>query len=136
MVFVRVWKRPMVEKSSPVAVPREEPACQRSYFRLNKAYQFQELSKHGKTFKTENFLVRFVQKDSGGLGFAVKATKKNFKKAHDRNYAKRRLRHLVYVTKPQIHGHMVLIAHKGIVSCHYANLLASFGQFIQNWSKK
>ncbi len=87
----------MVEKLSPAAAPKEERVCppsgQPKYFRLNKAYQFQELSKQGKTFKSEDFLVRFVPKDSGGLGFAVKATKKNFKKAHDRNYAQRRLRH-------------------------------------------
>ncbi len=133
MVSVRVWKRPMVEKSLPVAAPREEPDSPHEYFRLNKAYQFQELSKHGKIFKTENFLVRFSQKDSGGLGFAVKATKKNFKKAHDRNYAKRRLRHLIYMTKPQIHGHIVLIAHKGVITCRYADLLEAFGKFIRNW---
>lgn len=129
----------MVEKSSLVAAPKEEPASplsqisrgQTKYFRLNKAYQFTELAKCGKTFKTEDFLVRFLPKDSGGLGFAVKATKKNFKKAHDRNYAKRRLRHLIYMTKPQINGHMVLIAHKGVVSRQYAVLLDAFNLFFK-----
>ena len=133
MVSARAWKRPMVEKSSPAAALKEERACQRKYFRLNKAYQFQELSKQGKTFKTEDFLVRFVPKDAGGLGFAVKATKKNFKKAHDRNYAKRRLRHLIYMTKPEVQGHMVLIAHKSVTTRQYALLLEAFGRLIRNW---
>lgn len=132
MVSARAWKQPMVEKSLPVAAPKEEPASPHKYFRLNKAYQFTELAKYGKTFKTEDFLIRFLPKDSGGLGFAVKATKKNFKKAHDRNYAKRRLRHLIYMTKPQIHGHMVLIAHKGVVSRQYAVLIEAFGKLTRN----
>lgn len=121
----------MVEKSSPAAAPKEEPASPLKYFRLNKAYQFTELAKYGKTFKAEDFLIRFLPKDSGGFGFAVKATKKNFKKAHDRNYAKRRLRHLIYTLKPQINGHMVLIAHKSVVSCQYAVLLDAFNLFLK-----
>ncbi len=130
----------MVEKSSPAAAQKEELASplsqisqgQTKYFRLNKAYQFSEISKFGKTFKTEDFLIRFLPKDSGGLGFAVKATKKNFKKAHDRNYAKRRLRHLIYMTKPQIRGHMVLIAHKSVIKCRYETLLAAFSKLTGN----
>lgn len=125
----------MVEKSLPAAARKEERVSQRNYFRLNKAYQFQELSKQGRTLKTEDFLVRFLPKDSGGLGFAVKATKKNFKKAHDRNHAKRRLRHLIYATKPQVHGHMVLIAHKSIVSSQYVVLLDAFNKLIKSWPK-
>ena len=127
----------MVEKSLPVVALKEESVSPHNenskYFRLNKAYQFNELSKYGKTFKTEAFLVRFVHKTSGGLGFAVKATKKNFKKAHDRNYAKRRLRHLIYTTKPKIQGHMVLIAHKPVTTSDYSNLLETFGKLIKNW---
>lgn len=123
----------MVEKLSPVAAPKEERVFPHKYFRLNKAYQFQELAKQGRTFKTEDFLVRFLPKDSGGLGFAVKATKKNFKKSHDRNYAKRRLRHLIYMTKPQVHGHMVLIAHKSVTTRQYSVLLDAFNKLIRNW---
>jgi|GEM_PF-6293182 len=74
-----------------------------------------------------------MPKDSGGLGFAVKATKKNFKKAHDRNYAKRRLRHLVYITKPQVNGHMVMIAHKSTITSDYADLIEAFNKLIKSW---
>lgn len=120
----------MAEELFPVDVPKEEPASLRSHFRLNKAYQFEALTKQGRTVKTENFLVRFLPKPSGGLGFAVKATKKNFKKSIDRNYAKRRLRHLIYMTKPKIHGYMVLVAHKNIIHCRYAVLLEDFNKLI------
>lgn len=116
----------MVDESCLVAAPKAEHVCPHNYFRLNKAYQFAELAKQGRTFKTDHFLIRFLPKTSGGLGFAVKATKKNFKKAHDRNYAKRRLRHLIYGTKPEVHGHMILIAHKGVIQCRYDLLQSAF----------
>ena len=99
-------------------------------FRLNKAAQFKELAKDGHTIKTEHFLARVLPKKSGNLGFAVKATKKNFKKACDRNYAKRRLRHLIYVTKPSWQGHIVLVAHKSIITCNYAAVLTDFERMI------
>ena len=71
----------MEEKLLPVGVQKEEYASQPKYFRLNKAYQFQELLRFGKFKKTEHFSICFLNKPESDLGFAIKATKKKFQKS-------------------------------------------------------
>ena len=90
-----------------------------------KKYADFAVSENDPTFRTEFFVVRArPTKWPNNAQYGVRATKKTLKRAHDRNFAKRRLRALIREYQGMLAGthDYIFIARAAIIDVEFARL--------------
>lgn len=94
-------------------------------YRLRKKGDIDRVWKHGRSFVTPIFSLKYLKSDLPGTRFAVIVGTKVHKRAVIRNKAKRRLREALRVALPKVRPgfDVLVVARKGIETKEYADIL-------------
>ncbi|USO02511.1 MAG: ribonuclease P protein component [Alphaproteobacteria bacterium] len=76
--------------------------------KLKQQKNFTQIKKQGLFFRKKGLVLRYFKTDQDCINWAVSASKYAYKKAVDRNLAKRRLKEILRQNPPRIYGNYLL----------------------------